>query len=91
MRINEYYKYSIFADLSYVEWNSTNINDLSDIIIAAEHPDNPKGPRTIVEDVFDTKGWEIKNVRENDDVGFKAAFNSRVKRDVEKLRSSRTI
>ena len=73
---DEYYKYSFFADLSYVNWISNKNYTYIDIRAATSDPDTQKGPESIVKDFFITKGWEISNVQENDDVGFKASLYS---------------
>jgi hypothetical protein len=49
MKISEFYKYSWFADLAYVEWNDTNLsgNYAIDAAIAAE-----RAPLALAEKIF---------------------------------------
>ena len=72
MKISEYYKYSLFSDLAYVEWDGTN-GVLEKAVEAAN--DAKRAPINLGEEIFITDKWGVTSYCPNQpDTGFKASL-----------------
>jgi hypothetical protein len=73
MNISEFYKYSWFADLAYVEWDSTNKTGQQaiDAAKAAE-----RAPQDLAEKIFlsGNQNFSVLSYYPNDATGFKASL-----------------
>ncbi len=73
MNISEFYKYSWFADLAYVEWNDSNRN--GDFAVDAA-VDAERAPQKLAEKIFKdyNENYSVLSHHPNDDSGFKASL-----------------
>jgi Ca2+-binding RTX toxin-like protein len=74
MTLKDFYKYSWFSNMAYVQWSSTNTSDKPTIIATASDPDVARIPTTLGDYIFNQRGWSIstKSIYENGSSGFAA-------------------
>jgi hypothetical protein len=73
MNISEFYKYSWFADLAYVEWNDNNLFENYAVDAAV---DAKRAPQALAEKIFlsGKENYSVLSYHPNDDSGFKASL-----------------
>ncbi|MBI2994129.1 MAG: putative Ig domain-containing protein [Gammaproteobacteria bacterium] len=68
MDISDIYKYSWFANLSYVSWSAANTNSPAEI--RNEAASRSRVPSVLGDVIFAQNSWAISDYHPNDDVGF---------------------
>lgn len=77
MTLRDYYKYSWFSNMAYVEWNVINTASRENMLNAANNAKRVPGnlnsvTNTLGQEIFNKQGWTVSSFYENDASGFAA-------------------